>query len=154
MKINLLRNSNQTMSGYLNIDILPGENKVQGDIANLDNLVDDASCYEIVARNILEYVPHTEIPQVVGHWVKKLSHGGKITINTTDLRSIVKSVAREALTIQETLELLFGKNSTVFDGKKSAMTAHTLSALLEANGLKVTNKAIDSYEISITAERQ
>lgn len=153
VKINLLRNSNQTMSGYLNIDIFPGENKVQGDISNLNNLVDDASCYEIVARNVLEYIPHQEIPQVVAHWVQKLSHGGKIIINTTDLKSVSKSIIRDNITPSETLEILYGKQLNALDCKKSAVTTQILSALLESNGLKIINKCIDSYELSITAER-
>lgn len=154
MKINLLMNSNAVLSGFLNIDILPGENKVQGDLSNLDSLVDDASCTEIVARNVLEYVPHTKVLDVLTHWVKKLSHGGKITINTTDLRSVAKGILRDTISIDETLSVLYGPLNNPLNCKKSAMTAHTLSALLSSLGLVITNKMIDSYEISITAERQ
>lgn len=141
------------MSGHLNVDILPGPNKVQGDISNLDNLVDTASCTDIIARNVLEYVPHNEVPEVVAHWISKLRHGGKITINTTDLRSISKTILRDAFSPSEMLELLYGKQSNPLDVKKSAMTTQMLSALLESGGLKITNKSIEAYEISITAER-
>jgi len=153
MKLNLLRNSNKVMSGHLNVDILPGEGKVQGDIANLDSLVDAASCTDIVARNVLEYVPHPDLLPVLNHWISKLRHGGKITINTTDLRSIAKAVARDALEPSEYLELLYGRQRDAFDIKRSILTPSTLSALLESASLRVINKSIDSYEFSITAER-
>jgi len=153
MKLNLLRNSNKVMSGHLNVDILPGEGKVQGDIANLDPLVDNASCTDIVARNVLEYVPHNELVSVLNHWISKLRHGGKLTINTTDLRSIAKAVVRDALEPSDYLNLLYGQQRNAFDIKRSILTASTLSALLESANLKIVNKAMDAYEFSITAER-
>lgn len=153
MKLNLLRNSNRVMSGHLNVDILPGENKVQGDIANLDPLVDNASCTDIVARNVLEYVPHPEIVNILNHWISKLRHGGKLTIVTTDLRSIAKSIIRDALEPSDYLSLLYGEQRNAFDIKRSILTLGTLSALLESAQLKITNKSMDSFEFSITAER-
>ena len=153
MRINLLRDSNNIRNGYLNIDNFVGENKAQGDVTNLDPLVDDGTAEEIIANNILEYYEYGKSANILNNWLKKLRHGGVLTIITTDYRAVCKAVLREVITPAESLPFLYGTQTSSLMYKKSGYTLDILQNVFTQAGLNITKVNLSNLQISISGER-
>ncbi len=153
MKINLLRNSNEILNGYINIDNFHGEGKVQCDVANLDAVVDDSFATEILAKNILEFYEYGKIPSILTNWFKKLRHGGKITIVVTDYRGISKAISRDMLNIEQALQLLYGTQQSPLLCKKCSFSLDMLKLMFGQAGLNITSINFENFNIYITGER-
>jgi hypothetical protein len=153
VKINILRNSNEVLNGYINVDNFPGPDKVQCDVTNLDTIVDDSFATEIIAKNILEYYEYTKVGPIMGGWLKKLRHGGKITIVATDYRAVSRAIMREMITPEQSLQLLYGTQQTNLLCKKCSFTVDMLKSIFQQAGLNITNIVLANFQICITGER-
>lgn len=153
MKINLLRNSNELLNGYVNIDNFVGEGKVQGDVTNLDTIVDDALADEIIAKNILQYYEYSKLVLIVQGWVKKLRHNGSITIVVPDYRAICKGIAKDIITVNNALPLLYGPQTHALLCYKSSMSLDFIKQILTEAGLVIQKIDLDDFQICITGLR-
>lgn len=154
MKIKLIYNSNNVLSGYTNIDIVPGENKTQGELHNLNRHVDNNQATEIIAENVLEYYKHEDCPGILENWIKKLRHGGKLTIVTTDIRSLSRLLVSEQVNLKDCLNFIFGSQNNELMFKKSIFTMDYLAEIMTNFGLSIIYKNINNGEIVITGQRK
>lgn len=154
MKVNLIMGG-KAMSGYLNIDPhgFGEDNKVIGEINNLDEYVGDAEATEILALDIINYLPIEEVEEVISNWISKLRHGGKIVIGGKDILSVSKIFAQGAINLVTVNKEIFGEND-VLNKRKSHITLRYISELLKVKGLKILKKRINGTSISVEAIRE
>jgi|TARA_R110002020_G_scaffold248502_1_gene462526 hypothetical protein len=156
VKINLLYGSGDLLHTHLNLDpFTPDETNilVRADVKNLDNFVDDAEAQEIIALDVIDYIPLTEINKVIGHWVSKLGHGGSLIIGGTDLFEVSKAFSQYRLDITEANKLIHGEQYKPYLIKRVNFTALGLADYLESLGLKLQKKRVNNYRITIEAIR-
>lgn len=153
MRVNLLLNE-PPIVGYTNIDVaIPTstEDKIAGNVFNLDALVDDGECDEIIARNIINLCPVKDVGKVVKNWVNKLQHGGTLTVGTVDLKELSRAVHLGVVDVPTATQVLFGDQENIW--RKSVMDIEILEALMERYGLKVINKSFDGIIGLVSGQR-
>jgi len=153
MRVNLLLNE-PPIVGYTNIDAaIPTstKDKIAGNVFNLDALVDDGECDEIIARNIINLCPVKDVGKVVKNWVNKLQHGGTLTVGTVDLKELSRAVHLGVVDVPTATQVLFGDQENIW--RKSVMDIEILEALMERYGLKVINKSFDGIIGLVSGQR-
>ncbi len=156
MKINLLRDSQDIMSGYLNIDQYGSSPDVTiGEVENLDYVCDDAQCVDLIARDILDYVTPDKIDAVLGNWVSKIRHGGKITIGGTDMFLVSMKHFRGDIDTDVASMYLYGRRLKPHQFKKNMSTLSNVANCLANSGFKILLKKYEEGNCSyvVTAER-
>lgn len=156
MKINLLLNSKAVRSGYTNLDPLapPGDpDRIPGTLTNLDDFVEDAEATEIVALDVIDFVPSTDTNDVLAHWIRKLRHGGILTIGGVDLRDVCKAVVFQQLNLTEANLLLYGEQEAPWQYRKATLTLQHVINALEEQGMEITRKHSDRFRYCVTARR-
>jgi len=157
MKINILYHTDKSRSGYLNIDPYSDgtiKNTVVGDPQNLNEHIDDASCKEIIALDILDNYSSQEVDKIINHWISKMRHDSSITIGGTDMSSIAKSLHMGNIDVNKANELVFGPQTQDWEFKKSCIDINTMIDILRSKGLRIIKKRINGYKFAVTAERK
>ena len=113
MKVNLLYGEADILTGYLNLHPFAisddDEKNIRiADIKNIDRHVCDAEATEIIATDVIDYLSLYEVPKVLGHWIKKLRHGGKIVIGGTDMNEVTRGFIHGDIDLETTNKLLHG----------------------------------------------
>ena len=90
MKINITVGSSHFINGYLNIDPITGQDggeaqAIKADIRNLDDLVMDSECHEIIAEDVLDFLEKEDAKIALSNWARKLRHKGMIIVGGTDI---------------------------------------------------------------------
>ena len=156
MKVHISVGKDFTKPGYLNIDPITGQGNevsVKADIRNLDELVADAECVELIAENVLNYLEAGEADQALRHWVKKLRRGGKIIIGGIDAHQVSKMFYYKEINIEEFNLLAHGQFSGPWDVLMSHTTIEDLQQKLESYDIKITKKRTDGFNLIIEGER-
>ncbi len=157
MKVNLLLdNPGDVRSGYLNIDAFapPGDReRVKGDVYILDDHVDGGELEELVAHEVLDYVPLKDAGSVIDGWLSKLAHKGRITISVVDLREVCRAVLAGTVDLNTANQLLHGEQRRGWDKKRLSFTASVLSDILSQKGLKILSRKVTNHRAVVTAER-
>ncbi len=152
MKINISINK-PALNGYLNLSPMGGENQCVGQITNLNGLAEDAECTEILADDILDFIPSNEILNVLRHYTSKLRHGGKLTIGGTDLHSLCQAIVTKQLNCVEANHLLHGQQDGPWAFKYGQINMDDLVKLLSDLGLQITKKRLNSFKMCVEAVR-
>lgn len=147
MKINITIGGSEK-SGYLNIDALKDL-----EIRNLDEYVDPAECFEIVAEDIVDYIPKQELSSVIDNWVSKLRHQGTIVVGGTDAFEVCKMFSQNSINLVELNTLLHGEQSQGWDVRLNQLTLEAVCEELEKRGLRLLKKRINGFKFSVEAER-
>lgn len=153
MKLNLLMRSNDLLAGYVNVDPLdmtPPKTFCQLD--NLDKVVVDGEADEIRAVNIIQYYGLQAAVKTMSHWVRKLSHKGKLTIVAPQTTRLTRRY-NEDLNTQEFNQLLFGPQTQPWQTYKSAWTLQDVRKLFEQFGLVTLEMSIEDNHFLIIGER-
>ena len=157
MKLNLLlNNASWVRSGYLNLDPHAPENdpqRTRASVVQLDDHVDDGEVEELLAHDVLEYIPGREADQVLNHWVKKLAHGGILSIRTPDLRAIAHGLTYRLITIDDANLVLHGDQAQDWQTCKATYSLDHLVKVLEGKGLKIIRRLKDGYHCLVVAQR-
>lgn len=156
MKINLLLdNPTGTINGYKNIDPLANgtDERIVGDIHNLDWLADNSECEEIIAKNILEYYATELNATILTAWIKKIRRGGRFVFEQLDLDAVCEAYVRNDITFAKMRELLFGEQNKSWNMKKSALTIQILTNFLEGSGFTIQLKRFENLSFCIVATR-
>jgi hypothetical protein len=124
-----------------------------GDFGNLDEHVDAAECDELIATDILDFLPAHQIDEVLNHWVSKIRHGGTITVGGLDLREVARGLVKHELNINDANLLIYGAQQAAWQHRRSSTTLQNVLAVLTSKGLKPIKKRVESYFYSITMER-
>lgn len=156
MRINL-RCKQDIRHGYTNIDIFPpgqlsSDLYKQGDISNLDWLVENNTVEEILAMDCIEYIPTSCVKPTLINWAQKLAKGGTLKILVPDCYSIAKSFYQGQFNLEEFSKMLLGTEQES-DIRKSIIDEITLSQILNDIGLTITLKRYEGVAIYIEAIR-
>lgn len=156
MKINLLRNTNDVLSGYLNIDPFTmgtDTDKVAGGLTDLSYHVDDAEASEIIARDILDYFDPPTGDRALENWIRKLRHGGKLVVGGTDLYEVAKAITNYSLLPEAANKLLYGSFTQPWEMKKHSTCLLATASWLEVKGLHVIKKRLNNFSYCVEAQR-
>ena len=154
MKVNIICGGH-ALTGYVNIDPL-AENepdKVAADFGNLDNLIHDSEATEILALEVLHYIPFDNLPKVLSNWVKKLRINGKIAVGGYDVGDICKSYVNKSCSIGDLNTLLYGDGTSPLV-VTSALSMTYLKEMIEQFGLKILKQRKNGYHIVVEAVRE
>lgn len=153
MKLNLTL-GHPPINGYLNVDpFFDHDGKTKCDLDKLE-CVDDGECSEILAIDVLEYVPVPIADQTLTHWVSKLAHKGVLVIGGTNLRQVCKCILDKTLDIDRANQILYGEQRFPGDLKYGMVDMERLCAALQTKGLKVISKQLDGLKMIVKGERQ
>lgn len=156
MKINLvLDNPSAIKEGYLNIDPLAplGKTNLTRDTFQELREVDDAEAEEIIALDIIDYFSPIEIMTFLDIWVKKLKHGGIITLGFVDIYQLCKAVIAREINLQEANVELHGNQTKPWKTRRATMSIDFIAKALEARGLKIINKRLNAGKAIVKAGR-
>lgn len=154
MKLNLIRDSNDVISGYVNIDPYgKSESVVIHSYENLDDIAENAQCTDIIARDVIDYIEPLNIDNVLRHWLSKLRINGKITISGTDLMSVCEKYVEGAFDADVATALIYGERTESHKYKKNASTLENVVRFLEMCGLKIILKSLNS-DLTYTVQAQ
>lgn len=150
MKINILYDNPEIVTGYVNVDPFVMDNP---DIqcTSPDNLhfCSDGEAEEIVCNNVLSYYRIDKAERVMQHFIQKLSHQGTLTIQDLNPYSITRKVTLRELNIVDLNKYLFGEKHP----KKSLIGIDEIANLMTHLGLRITYKGIMGDEFIITGVR-
>lgn len=154
MKVNIICGGH-ALTGYINIDPLAQDepDKVAADFGNLDNLIHDSEATEILALEVLHYIPFNNLPKVLANWVKKLRINGKIAIGGYEVGDICKSYTNKSCSIEDLNRLLYGDGTSPLVVASALSMAH-LKGMMEQFGLKVLKQRKNGYHIAVEAIRE
>lgn len=149
MKINL-KLGGEDKNGYLNIDGLKGM-----ELRNLDEYADDAECFEILAEDILDYIPRKDIEFALNNWASKIRHQGTLVIGGTEAKEISKLFANGALSVEQWNMSIHGvqNEDSPWDVKLNQFTLEKACDELESRGLVVTKKRVNGLQFVVEGER-
>lgn len=136
LKLNLGCGDDVRTHGYLNVDLdkrnLPPEIYRDGDATSLTWLCEDGTVDEIVAVDLLEYIPLNKVDIAIEEWVRKLAPNGTITIVSTCLRSVCQAFSEGMMDISRAAHILYGLGE-----KRSGTDINTLQDKLKSLGLHI-----------------
>jgi len=168
MKINIIVGSSNYKSGYINIDPTlkrkaesvsldnandEQSNVVKADIRNIDDIVANSECNELIAEDVLDYLELSESRKVLSHWISKLRHGGKIIVGGTDVYEVCRLFCKQAIDLNTFNSVIHGGFSELWDVKMSHSTMEDLQEFLESQGVRIIKKRIQGFKMIIEGER-
>ena len=153
MKIRITVGEKEKLNGYINMDPITKFDDMLYDIRNLDDVVSDAECMEIISDDVIDFLEKKGSMEALSHWVKKIRHGGKIVVTSIDAYEVAKSFYRKNLDIDMFNKAIHGNFSAPWDVRLSHTTIEELSDFLQSQGLNVTKKRINGIKLIIEAER-
>jgi len=155
MKLNLLYGKGQKLHGYTNVNAVPVEDEdvITADPSNLDFFVDDAEAEDIIACDVVNFLPKSVMIPTINHWVSKLRHGGSISIGGVDCYAIARDIVSKKIDLQSMNDILYGNEIPSWNSRKNAFTMESLVDHLEDLGLKIQRSRVDKYEIIVEAIR-
>lgn len=159
VKLNLLLNDEKKLlNSHKNISVFKLQNKynldyVEGEINNLDWIVENGEVDEIIADCILEYFPFNQIYHLLDNWCKKLSLTGKIVLVGTDVRELARLITFDEIKPDEFYPALYGKQVENWETKKSCTSVNDMISLLRSLNMVITKKYFDKYNFIIEAKR-
>ena len=153
MKIRITVGEQEKLNGYLNIDPITKFDGLAADIRNLDEVVSDAECTEIISEDVIDFLEKEESMISLSHWIKKLRHGGKIIVTSVDAREVSRSFYRKEIDIEIFNKAVHGNFSEPWDVRLSHSTLEELSRFFESQNLKVTKKRINGIKLIVEAQR-
>jgi len=155
MRINLMWGNGSPLSGYTNVDphSYDKEDVVNGDITDLNDIVDDSEATEILVADVIDYLPRAMVAKTISHWVTKLRHKGRIVIGGHDIYEITKIMSQQGISAEEISDVLHGTQNHPWEFKASHTTAADLAKTLEQHGLKILKKRVSGFKMIVEAIR-
>jgi hypothetical protein len=125
-----------------------------GDIKNLDPFVNDAEATEIIATDVIDYLPLNDMNTIIDHWVSKLRRGGKIVIGGIDLFQVCKAFTQYDINVETANKLLHGLQDQPHLLKRLTLTLTGLrNYLRDKHGLKILKTRYAGYSMIVEAQR-
>ena len=154
MKVNIICGGH-ALTGYVNIDPLAKNepNKIAADFGNLDSLIHDSEATEILASEVIQYIPFNSVPKVLENWAKKLRINGRISVGGYDVTEACKSYANKTCSLEDLNFLLDGYPSTPL-AISSAISMSFIRNILESFGLKILKQRKNGHHILVEAVRE
>ena len=157
-KINLIYGKGDVLHTHVNINPFAndadGEKIIRGDISNLDKYVDDAELSELVAQDVIDYIPISETQKTLNNWISKIRIGGTIILGGVDLLESCKALSLRQIDTLEANFILHGTQEKPYLVRKSSFTCSELCDYIKENfDFKITKKRVESYSMVVEARR-
>lgn len=124
--------------GYVNIDLINGDNITKGDFKNLDALgIQDSSVEEITAIDAIQSIPFKMIAGVLQNWAKKLVSGGKLILESWDYNVLGNLVAYDYIPVDQLNQILYGDQNAL-----GIYNLVGIESYLKEIGLKTESKGL------------
>jgi hypothetical protein len=135
--------------GYVNIDLaasptFPPDLFRQGDVGSLDWVCPEGGAEEILALDVIRFLPWTHLDHVINGWISRLAPAGTIKILTPDLHQIAQRIANDLIDLPTAQRLLFGEQRHAGESCRSAIDAHALCQGLIGAGMTIAVKRYDN----------
>lgn len=155
MKLNLILHESDCRSGYTNCGPIArlGRGAVHSSFSHLDPLCEDAEATELIALDVIDFVSPGEINEMVAHWVRKLRHGGTLTVGGLDLAEVARRLVSGRLDHDAANLLIYGSQDVPALCRKACMPLRVACEVLEAYGLKVLTKTYNECFYVVTSRR-
>lgn len=156
MKLNLTLNTPTILGGYTTIDPYAplSEGHLTGPVGNLDEYVDDAECMAILATDVLDYFAPGDVDAILENWVRKLRHGGILTVGGIDMKEVARQLSTNELDMNSANRYLYGDQTQPWQTRKATITLPLMCDVLRSCGLKIVRQSLSNCFYTITAERQ
>lgn len=145
MKINITIVPNK-LSGYTNISPLQGD-----DIFNLN--LENNCCTEIIADNILDYIPLNKLQETLTHYTSKLRLNGTLIVGGIESKELIKQYNNGAISMPDFNRLVYGEQNHPWTFKRYLASLNQICHILSSLGLKVTKKRIENLNFIVEAKR-
>lgn len=124
---------------YIHLSLLNGFHK---------NIVGDAECTEILADDLIDYIPLEKMGEILG-WIRsKMRHGCKLILGGTDIYEVSRAFSSYYIGLNDLNKLLYAQN------KSAVLTLPALVELVQQLGLKIISKRVNGYKMVVIAERE
>ena len=122
------------------------------------DIAEDAEVTELVANDILEYIPLTQLNEFLAAMITKLRHGGTMIITGVDSYSVAKDYVAHKLSIEDFNILIHGYNDSAREGhtdsKCATLALQGLVSYLKTEfGLKIVRQGLEDYKYMIEVQR-
>jgi hypothetical protein len=148
MKLNITIGG-QAKNGYFNIDPTAKDDEAEKTaipLDQLDKVVDDSECTEIILENILQYIKQQHIGPLFNNIIKKIRHRGKLILIFDDINVILKHFLRGAINLQEL-------NDILYNAKQSTHTISSIEGVIKGFNLSILSKELNQTKAIIIAQR-
>lgn len=157
-KINLIYGEGDVFHTHLNINPFAenadGKTVVRDDVSNLDKYADDSELTELIAVDVIDFIPANKTSEVIDNWVKKIRIGGKIVIGGVDLFEVCKCLSQYKIDISDANALIHGQQNKPYMLRKVNFTAIGISEYLKDRfGFEIISKNINNFKMSVEARR-
>lgn len=151
----------QPLSGYINVDPVPKiEQDKQSqfdvrplDFRNLENIVSNAECNEILVDECIDYVRQEKLSPFLDYCIGKLRKNGTIYITGTDVYEVSRMFFNGEIGENVLNSLLYGTGEHPWSFKSGCHSLPKIRELLESRGLKITNLSYDGVIFNVSARR-
>lgn len=116
---------------------------------NLDAVCKDGEAEEIVANEVLAFMPPAEASEAIKHWFTKLSSDGVLQLSFTDVYLACQAAHLRLLNLEQIHNAFLGDDRV----KRSLMTTNIARSFLENVGYKIEFISTDHISVTITARK-
>lgn len=150
MKINLLYDSNELRSDFVNVDpfAVGDEQRVCASPYDLYFCADN-ECYELLCNDILCFYSRKDCFKILNHFLQKMHHGGKIVISDTNLYELARLYALGKIDDDGFIGTAFGNTHQ----KKCGVTLKELTEFFKQNGYYILSKKISDVKFVLEVGR-
>lgn len=153
MKINLLVNNPEGVrSGFVNLDPLAQQDdpaRIPCELSDLTMFVDDGEVTELLAVDVIDYIPAQQKEVVLSHWLKKVAFDGTITIGGLDIYQVAHAIENRQINLVEANRMLYGESVQ----RNGLVNCGQMASLLATAGYEILQKKIFGYNYLVTAKR-
>lgn len=110
------------------------------------SMIEEGSCEYIDINNYLDFIPYQERDKVLSVVLKKIKHGGKVSIDGFEIVAIAQFICNYKLDIDNA-------NDVLFNGRKSCVQLNDLLKRVAEHGFVFSMVKIDSCKYFVEAER-
>ena len=139
MKINLQIHKRGEFAGYINCDI-----------NSLNEAASDYEVDEIMADEILDYIPYSQINDIVTQLITKLKTGGTLMLSSFDIFELGRRIVNKDDNDATYNSILFGSEPV----KRSCLSLRYLENILTSKGMKTIRKHIQDSRYTLISEKQ
>ena len=150
---------NDLLEDFQNIDLfVSGDGIIKMDALELD--YNDNEVDEILAKNLLQYMPMNELKLALQEWGRVLKPGGLLRLECSSLKLMAKAMINESWDFDLADKMFYGKQSHPGDYILNAFDSNKIKTHLEYAGMQVVkinedvmeNMGLKRYSITATAK--
>lgn len=143
---------NDVRLNYINIDKVAVTPDVRhGDFRNLNSAgIQNDSVEEILAIDIIQYIPLHELELTVNNWLEKLKTGGTVYLESTDSNMLGMMIAYSQVSLEVFNKILYNNQG---ESIKSLHNLCDLEHFLRSKGFKTVTKGYKGHSFYLTVSK-